>query len=119
VVPLTALVARLRADLAGWSEIDVADLLFAHRRDAAAGLVVLLGLSLIVVCGGSPAGASPTRTSCCRQSSAGLLVPGSAHSGTRRSCWRWPRSLFRRRAGRSTDDRGMNHRLYPGRRIAF
>jgi hypothetical protein len=49
VVPLTALIARLRADLAGWSEIDIADLLFAHRRDAAAGLVVLLGLSLIIV----------------------------------------------------------------------
>lgn len=49
MVPLTALVARLRADFSGWSEIDGANLLFSHRRDAAAGLVVLLGLSLIIV----------------------------------------------------------------------
>ena len=49
MVPLTALVDRLRADVAGWRQIDVADLLFAHRTDAAGGAVVLLGLSLIIV----------------------------------------------------------------------
>ena len=48
MVPLTALAARLRADLTIWSEIEVSDLLFARRADAAAGLIVFLGLSLII-----------------------------------------------------------------------
>jgi hypothetical protein len=62
VVPLTALVAQLRADLAAWSELDVGGLLFAHRTQAAGGLIVLLGLSVAVllwrVALGQPAGAS-------------------------------------------------------------
>jgi hypothetical protein len=49
VVPLTTLAERLRADLAGWNQIDVGDLLFAHRTQAAGGLVVLLGLALTVL----------------------------------------------------------------------
>jgi hypothetical protein len=46
VVPLTTLVERVRVDLAGWNQLDVANLLFAHRTYAAEALVVLSGLCL-------------------------------------------------------------------------
>jgi hypothetical protein len=46
VVPLSALAARLRSDLAEWRALQVADLVFTRREEALTIAVVLIGLSV-------------------------------------------------------------------------
>lgn len=51
MVPLTTLLERVRADLAGWSPVDRTGLVFGHRTLAASALVLLLGVALVILLG--------------------------------------------------------------------
>jgi hypothetical protein len=45
VVPLTALAERLRRDIGAWSQLQASELLFQHRTEAVAALLILAGLA--------------------------------------------------------------------------
>jgi VWA domain-containing protein len=51
VIPLSSLLARLRADVTEWQTIAVPELLFQHRSAALSAFLVLVGLSIAALLG--------------------------------------------------------------------
>lgn len=119
--PLSALLARLRADVAEWQTIAVPELLFQHRSAALTAFLVLVGLSFAALLGYSVSARRIGRNR--------IAVPAIL-PGARRSAASWLRHaptlcalvgmpLFMLALADPFTTVVEQHVSYPGRRIAL